>query len=159
MVVTFLRLGRAVSLIPKLRQSLVERFDGGFFLLQQIGDEGLLAVFKRLRFRKKLLDIIDFGVVGIPHRTPFYPQIVVVRLAGANPRGCADRALLARLAALRRGSPSLRFLIAAKRRPESRPIQVTIPFAATIATSQRKPVVDAYQGMPRKRYTLLLSFK
>ncbi len=41
--------------------------------------------------------IINPVVVRILHRIPFYPQIVPARLAGANPRRCADRALLARL--------------------------------------------------------------
>lgn len=75
---------RTVGLISEFRQLLVESLVGRFALLQQIGDEGLLAVFKRLRLRQKLLDIVDPVVVRILHRIPFYPQIVPSRLAGGE---------------------------------------------------------------------------
>jgi hypothetical protein len=62
------------------------------------------------------------------------------RLAEANPRGRADRALLA-------GAPRASgFLIAAERRPESRPLRVTIPFAGSDSGNMPSLETAVYQG-------------
>src|SRR5690349_3273248 len=99
-------------------QFFVEALNRSFLLLQQIGNEGLLALFKYLPLRQKLLDIIDL-VVRIPHRIPFYPQTVLARLAGESAQmrgpGSTRPPSPGSSPGVRRGSPSLRFLIAAKR--------------------------------------------
>jgi hypothetical protein len=62
------------------------------------------------------------GFSGVFNRWPLARQ-----RPGANPRGRADRALLA-------DAPRASgFLIAVERRPESRPLRVTIPFAGVPA--------------------------
>lgn len=56
MVASF-RFARTIGVIPELCQLVIEFLHRGFLLLQQIGDEGLLAVLDRFFVREEFLDV------------------------------------------------------------------------------------------------------
>lgn len=56
--------GTASPVIPELRKFFVEILDGSFFLLQQIGDEGLFSIIEGLFFGEELFNSIVSAIVG-----------------------------------------------------------------------------------------------
>jgi hypothetical protein len=58
LVMTPPRFRDAAGVVTELRQLPIEFLYCRFFLLQQVGDESLLAVLKRLFVRQKFLDVI-----------------------------------------------------------------------------------------------------
>ena len=71
-------------MIAELRQLLIECRDGGLALLQQVGDEGLLAVVQSLLVVKEFFDVVGFFLFGYTERS-ILADLRKLGTAGARP--------------------------------------------------------------------------